>query len=83
MSQSSRLPGLYKKPVEERLGLVVAAADLTDEESAILQELWAGISDFGNGIVLAALILLAVAIRQTLVPKRRAILASVSPLRTT
>jgi hydroxymethylglutaryl-CoA reductase len=36
MSQSSRLPGLYKKPVEERLGLVATAAGLTDEESAIL-----------------------------------------------
>jgi hydroxymethylglutaryl-CoA reductase len=36
MAQSSRLPGFYKKPVEERLGLVTAAADLTDEESAIL-----------------------------------------------
>jgi hydroxymethylglutaryl-CoA reductase len=36
MSQSSRLPGFYKSSVEERLGLVAAAADLTDEESAIL-----------------------------------------------
>ena len=36
MSQSSRLPGFYKSSVEERLGLVANAADLTDEESAIL-----------------------------------------------
>jgi hydroxymethylglutaryl-CoA reductase len=36
MSQSSRLSGFYKSSVEERLRLVAAAADLTDEESAIL-----------------------------------------------
>jgi hydroxymethylglutaryl-CoA reductase len=36
MSRSSRLPGFYKSSVEERLRLVAAAADLTDEESAIL-----------------------------------------------
>jgi hydroxymethylglutaryl-CoA reductase len=37
MSQSSsRLPGFYKGSVEERLELVATAADLTDEEKAIL-----------------------------------------------
>jgi hydroxymethylglutaryl-CoA reductase len=36
MSQSSRLPGFYKGSVQERLALVAAAADLTDEEGAIL-----------------------------------------------
>jgi hydroxymethylglutaryl-CoA reductase len=36
MAQSSRLPGFYEKPVEERLRLVAAAADLTDEEGAVL-----------------------------------------------
>jgi hydroxymethylglutaryl-CoA reductase len=36
MSKSSRLPGFYKGSVEERLELVTAAADLTDEEKAIL-----------------------------------------------
>jgi len=33
---SSRLPGFYKDPVEERLESVAGAADLTDEEKAIL-----------------------------------------------
>ena len=33
---SSRLPGFYKGSVEERLGLMAIAADLTDEEKAIL-----------------------------------------------
>lgn len=33
---SSRLPGFYKGSVEERLELVATAADLTDEEKAIL-----------------------------------------------
>lgn len=33
---SSRLPGFYKGSVEERLGLMATAADLTDEEKAIL-----------------------------------------------
>jgi hydroxymethylglutaryl-CoA reductase len=33
---SSRLPGFYKDPVEERLETVAAAANLTDEEKAIL-----------------------------------------------
>jgi hydroxymethylglutaryl-CoA reductase len=37
MSESSRLSGFYKRPVEERLATVAAAAGLTDEEQAILR----------------------------------------------
>jgi hydroxymethylglutaryl-CoA reductase len=37
MSQTSRLPGLYKQPVEERLATVATASDLTDEEQAVLR----------------------------------------------
>jgi hydroxymethylglutaryl-CoA reductase len=36
MSETSRLPGFYKQSIGERLAMITAAADLTDEEGAIL-----------------------------------------------
>jgi hydroxymethylglutaryl-CoA reductase len=36
MSETSRLPGFYKQSIQERLATIIAAADLTDEEGAIL-----------------------------------------------
>ncbi len=37
MDRSSRLPGFYQRPLEERLEIVAAWAGLTDEEKAVLQ----------------------------------------------
>jgi hydroxymethylglutaryl-CoA reductase len=38
MKKSSRLPGFYKLPIAERLALIQAWADLTDEETAVFAE---------------------------------------------
>ena len=37
MSQTSRLPGLYRQSVEQRLATVATASDLTNEEQAVLR----------------------------------------------